>query len=207
MLSKIPHIVFVVVSCAIVSACKERKPSLNQGALISYYENPANGFVVEIESGKLVYKFQSKLPEYVASQEALTSGSIGPNEIRDRIRQLDSSIWFNLKIQTKASNINPLKLDIDSYTAYQARLNYFLYEAEKNFRIDYKGITIAPIAYYFENSYGAMPYETLIVGFKLSDNFYNSDIVLKYNDEVFNTGQLKIEINKEKLINKPTLTF
>lgn len=207
MLSKFRHIVFFVLSFAIIGGCKDRKPSLDQGALISYYENPDNGFVFEIESGKLVYKFQSKLPEYIASKEALTGGGFSPDKINERIRQLDSSIWFNLKIQTKVSNINPLKLDIDSYTAYQARLNYFLYEAEKNFKLEYKGVSLEPLAYYFENSYGAMPYETLIVGFRLSDNLYNSDIVLNYNDDVFNTGQLKVEIGKEKLINKPTLTF
>jgi hypothetical protein len=174
--------------------------------LIDYYENPDHGFVFEIQTGSLIYKFQAKLPEYVAAKEFVTESNIG-NKLKERCKQLDSSVWFNIKIQTLGSTTNPLKFGITSYSEYQERLNYFLMTAKDNFELEYKNKGSVPIAYFFENSYGAMPYETMIVGFKLADNLYDDDVLLKYKDEIFHSGLLKIAITKRDLINKPILNL
>ncbi len=196
-------IIFAIALCA---SCTGKQQKLGAADYISYMENADNGFLKKVTTSDIIYHIQAKTPEYVSLKESNPESSSPESKtIQNRVKQLDSSIWFSIKVMNAKANVNPLKYNARSLQEYNERLNYFLYQAGGNFSLKYDQKEATQIAYYFENSYGVTPYETIVLGFKLSDNLYNKDIELEYMDALFNSGIIKMSVTASDLKNKPIL--
>lgn len=194
----------MIVLFTCLSACTRKQLQLSPVDYIAFFEKPDNGFAKKISTTDITYLIQTKTPEYIALKEN-NSQHIDNEVVKARIRSLDSSVWFAIKIMSAKGDVNPLKNNTTSLDEYNMKLNYFLSDAQNFFTLEYGNKQQAQIAYYFENSYGVTPYETIVIGFKLSDNLYNKEINLRYDDHLLNTGIIKMSISGDDLSNKPQL--
>src|SRR5215217_7354720 len=134
-------------------ACNS-KEFLNAEEYVRFMENDGNGLRKQVKTGTYTYTFQYKSPEYIVLKEQRGSQ---PTVADKRLHQLDSTVWFNVMINT-GNKINPLKADAASLSEYNKRVDYFLSGAVRNFKLTYGDLgEMKCIGYLFENNYGLTP--------------------------------------------------
>lgn len=196
----VTSIFFLTIS--FISCSRDLK--LEGAEYMKYVEDKSNGLKKEVEVNDLKYTFLYRPAEYVAYKE-MTNGTDDTSFFRKRVKELKKTVWFNIYIKTEG-NENPLKHNVSGLDEYNRRINYFLTEAGKNISLNYgdKG-DMKSVAYHFENNYGLTPMDVIVVGFEIPDDKPIEDIILEYDDKLFNGGPIKIKIDKTNLIDIPKL--
>lgn len=187
----------------ITTSCE--KHQLDSNEWIKYVENEDNGLKSKIATGEYLYTFQYKPLEYIVLKELNHINN--KVKFNKRLSELKKSIWFNVSISSKGSEINPLKENSNSTDDYNKTLSYFNNSAMKNFTLTYGNQEMNQIGYYFENTYGLTPNDVMIIGFNIPDSIPKQDIQLSYDDKIYQNGLLKIKITKKEFKQIPTLKF
>jgi len=178
-----------------VSACSWHRGGPE--SLIQYVENPVHGLQKAVAVGPCVFTFQYKPAAYIISMEHHLDGT----SEKDRLRALDSMVWFNVAVRVSGYNGSPLKYDAQSMAVYQARLNYYLNDARRDFYLTCGPDSLAASSYWFEDNQGLTPMATMVVGFRLRHAAtVQHDLTVAYYDRVFRSGIIKTMI-KVKDIN------
>lgn len=186
-------------------ACEQQK-SVNAKQLVKYVEDRANGFRKDVEVEQLVYTFQFKPVEFIVSKEM--HGDISDSvAFNNRRKKMEGTIWFNIGLKGKGTNVNPLKMDVSGLEEYNERLSYFLVEAQRNFKLLYGNEEMQQVDYYFENNYGLTPMDVMIIGYKIPGKVPQKEIQLAYTDGLFNNGIVKATIAAEDLRKYQNLTL
>lgn len=174
---------------------------------LKYLNDNSNGLKKEVRLKDLTYTFLYKPIEYIAYKE-MQNGMHDSASCRNRISDLSKTIWFNVYIKSTTGTDNPLKRNVDGLDEYNYRLQYFLTKAAQNFTLYYgdKG-SMNNVSYHFENNYGLTPMDVIVIGFEIPDDKPVEDIVLEYEDVLFNNGPLKVKITKNTLNQIPELVF
>lgn len=169
---------------------------------VKYAENKENGLRKTITVGTVNYTVQYKAPAYIARKEHLDRMAEMARE-----KQLQGMAWFNISFRIPDYNQSPLRYNITGLEEYTGRQNYYLNEAPKDMYLLYGSDTLYVNSYWFENSQNLLPYETMIVGFKLPGNDLKPERDLKFSfyDRVFQNGIIKAVIKKEDLEAIPDL--
>lgn len=171
----------------------DRKAPTSCKDFIKYIEEQ-KGFNRKIQVGGWEYNIQYKPAKYmVCKANDMTNTPFA-------INQYKNTVWFNVKLRRENSNENPLKYGVSNMNEYNSRLNYFLYDAGKNFSMQYGSETNVPmIGYQFENNFGLTPMDVMVIGFAIPDTIAKEDIILTYDDVIFNNGIIKVKISAEDL--------
>lgn len=107
----------------------------------------------------------------------------------------DSSlIQFNLTIKSQTAEKNVLKLETDQ-KGYFERVNYFLQNAENDFKLIVGNREYPCVMCHFEPNYGLAPQNTLLLTFATDKTRYDEDLTLIFNDQVFGNGIVEIKLN------------
>lgn len=183
------------------NSCQRARLELTPEEYIKYLDNPENGFIKKVTLDDIVYEFHCKTPEYLAVQQNLNSANA--SFINPRIKQLQSTIWFYVYIKSKSGKVNPLKEKVSGLDEYNQRLSYFLDQAKSSFNLSSGGKPMKQVAYHFENNYGLSPFDTMILGYAIEGDY--QEIILEYEDRLFNAGLMKITIEENDLNELPTL--
>jgi len=151
------------------------------------------------------FDVQYKPHEYIVLLE--NSGKVTRDAMTKRLVELKGTAWFNIAIKRVDNQKTPLRYGISSLEEYNARLNYFLTEAQGDIWLVYGRDTIRPQSYLFENNYNLTPQETMVVGFALpgGDDHPKKQMQLSYNDRVFKTGIIKANFSETSLKHIPIL--
>lgn len=185
-------------------ACN-RNTALGPREFLEYMKTSSHGFAKTVSTEDLVYEFQIKTAEYVAAEELL-NGAISKEQCANRISDLNQKIIITVKIKDASNAINPLKKDVKGLKEYNQRINYFLNEAKHFFVLKIGDQEQKMITYLFENNYGTTPFDTVIMGFEIPKNC-NDNLELTYDDALFKTGAIHIEISCSDLNNIPKLVI
>lgn len=198
---RVSRILIAIVAVIGVTACNSRE-LLTAEEYVRFMERDGNGFRKQVKTGTYNYTFQYKSPEYIMLKEQRGNQTTVADK---RLHQLDSTVWFNVMIHT-GSKINPLKADAGSLGEYNKRMNYFLSDAVRNFKLTYgdQG-EMKCIGYLFENNYGLTPMDVMIIGYRIPDKRAAREMQLTYDDELFDYGPVKVTISAEKLTSIPKL--
>lgn len=196
---------YIFLLVVIFSSCNQKK-ILKPEKWLQEIENESNSYRKTIVTGDLIYTFQYKPHEYIAMKE-VSSLDILKLTLAERKRKLAKTVWFNIYIKSKHDNINPLKRNASGNGEYEQRLNYFLVNAEKNFSLKYNGVEMQMASYFFENNYGLTPSDAMIIGFYIPDEIPSKELILEYEDKLYDNGILKIKLTTDDLLNIPTLNF
>jgi hypothetical protein len=115
-----------------------------------------------------------------------------PTNSANRLRQIDSAIWFNVSIGIAGSSVNPLKSQSTDLAEYNQKIFSLTTIANNLFSLtDDNGTNYPVIGCQFENNYGLTPKDEIVVFFKKVYPVKPSDLILEFNDEVFNNGLIK----------------
>ncbi len=169
---------------------------------VAYAENDRNGLKKTITVGDVNYTILYKTPAYIARKEHLDKTAEAARE-----KQLQGMAWFNIAFSISGYNQSPLRYQVSGQEEYAARQNYYLNEAPNDIYLLYGSDTLYVSSYWFENSQNLLPFETIIVGFKLPGNVQQpeQDLKLSFYDRVFKNGIIKAVIKKEDLEDTPGL--
>jgi len=199
---KVSKAVLLFALLGIITSCTSNEV-LTGDAYIAFMEKEGNGFRKKVTTGDYAYTFQYKSTDYILLKEQ--KAGLPAAQLQKRATQLDSTVWFNVMINT-GNSINPLKANATDLNEYNKRVEYFLSSAAKNFTLSYGGQEeMRCIGYFFENNYGLTPMDIMIVGFHIPDKKPVQDVQLEYNDELFNYGPVRIAIAAEKFTSIPQI--
>lgn len=188
-----------------LTGCKKEQ-QLSAPDYMSYIENKSNGLKNTVTLKDYEYTFLYKPAEYIAYKELTNANIIDSTTFKKRVRELHKTVWFNIYIKTTEGKDNPLKSGVSGLDEYNARVSYFLSDAANNLTLYYgqKG-SMNNVAYHFENNYGLTPMDVIVVGFEIPDDFASEDIVLEYDDRLFNSGPIKVKVSKKELLDIPQI--
>ncbi len=181
-----------------------RPDELSPTEYARFIEDKSNNLRKEVKVQGLKYIVQYKPIEFVALKEM--NSLLDTSIYKNRISELSGTVWFNIYIQSEESNNNPLKDNVSGLNEYNNRLEYFLKRAASNFNLYYgEQGSMNTVAYHFENNYGLTPMDVIVVGFKIPDSRPNDDIILEYNDMLFDNGPIKVKFTKKQLSEIPEI--
>lgn len=177
----------IVMSLLVLTSCTSI-PKDGQ-ALVAYVDNQSNGCLKEFSISGWDYSMLYKPAAYILEKEHIK----GQTDYEARWRQLESTVWFNIKISRSDKSISPLKYQVTSVEQYEQRYQYMMSQAAADITMQYGSSTLHPISYAFETNYNLTPEETLVVGFALPEGitYPEQDFQLIYRDKIFNNGIVK----------------
>lgn len=167
---------------------------------VKYSEAEDNGLRKKVIVDKTVYTIQYKSPNYIIKKEHLD-----PARQADRIKQLEGMIWLNISLSIDGFNQSPLRYQVSGLEEYTARQDYYLNKAPKDMYMLYGKDTLYVNSYWFENNQNLLPYETIVVGFRLPANISKpeQDLSFSFYDRVFHNGIIKSVFRKEDIQSVP----
>jgi len=169
----------------------------------NWVEDPFNGMFKTKKIGNLRYDVFYKTADYLAIKE-IGEDSLTAQEINKRKTQYNDMEYFTFKIQSLTDQQELLRVGIKSEDEYYARLEYFSYKMQNDFKL-IRGIdTLDCALYHYERVYGLANHASVVLGFpkptKAKGNIY-----LIYNDKVFNNGNVILSFKEEILNNIPKI--
>ena len=184
----------------------QKPESLKGKEYLAYIEDKDNGLKKKVRAGDLNFTFQYKPAEYVFLKEY---GGEAKNEklLFERQRGLSNTVWFNVSISGLKTKTDPLRTGVADLNEYNARNDYFLMNAMKDFKLIYGNVEMVTAGYHFENNYGLTPMDVMIIGFAIPDSVPVHEMTLVYNEQVFNNGLIKANFSEDDLLSIPKLDY
>lgn len=192
--SNILCIIFIMI--ALVSC----RPVVPVEEINAFVGNPENGFLITKTVGNIEYQIRHKPSELVAVQSG---------ELRDDLSNLESVLeaykdqWhFDLRIGS-VNGRPPLENQVYTQGEYSPELKTLMSGIQRQLSILTPADTLNCLLHHFERSYGVAPYHTISLVFAKPKE--TKDVVLKYNDQLFGTGPVNINITSIVHQNSPKL--
>jgi len=195
-MNKVASVILSVLVLICLSCTEKREMTLAQYR--NYIEAKGGGFCKTVTAGPLIYTVQYRPPLYIAAAEHKWQFN-DSTEMKTRTMALGGIVWFNVRIGTVSGATNPLKSDVSGVAEYNDRLNYWLTQAANHFTLYYGDLELKPQGYVFENSYGLISEDVVVIGFRLPDTTPVRPLRLEYEDQLYNTGIIKAEISMDVL--------
>lgn len=195
-------------SCNILNKDLIRNSSsqtLSQREYVTWMQEPGNGFCNIKEMDDLCYTLQYRSYDYIICIE--NKGTPVPDSSKkQRYDDLKGMKYFELIIKLTNGSGELLKHKLSSNSNYTARVQYFAFDMQKDIQIKYGDGEPQPcVLYHFERTYDIVPYAKFILGFEKVEGNDSQDIVVEYNDHVFDKGLMKFRFNIENFNKIPKL--
>ena len=128
------------------TACKQEEFTIDE--LVKFSEDDKNGMRKSITLAGVDYVTQYRPAALIINAEG------GPDSIEaKRLQLLNEMYWFNIDISIDGFNQSPMRYMLTSLEEYNARLDYFLNNAQRDIWILNNNDTIYPTSYWFENNH------------------------------------------------------
>jgi len=192
-------VISIIACISLLSSCERKE--LRKDEYLLFMSDERNGYIKHHKIGTHEYLVQLATPEFVACKE-FDNNDGSAKKLQERIKELDSSISFIIKIKTISVEgdraVRPQTLaEADQAVAYygqQAMRDIYLLTGKQK---------LSPVAYEYENNYGLSPYNTIVVVFRTQTRF--EDLTLTINDQYRNVYALSSEFTSELITNAPKL--
>lgn len=192
----------VLASIALVgSGCSEGP--LDPQRYSAWLSDPENGLVQHRTFKDVELSLQYRSPEQLALNE--TRGDARRSDFDTLVAQRRNAHYFNLKLRALHASdlLNAGATDPD---AYFQRQYYFGSLVQDDLSLIIGSDTLPCALAHFERTYGAAPYNNLVVSFvDGAEDHANEDLRFVYEDRAFGLGRVQFIINKEDLSRIPAL--
>jgi len=175
--------------------------SLEPKEYMGWIENIENGLKKTEKIGDYEFSLQYKPIEYVALVES-RDVNIEEETLKSKVAELKDFQYYNLKIMALGA-AELLSANIVEEDEYYGRLNYFVTYAQEDIQLIEANDTLPCSLYLFERNYGLANHNNIVLGFK--SNNKDADKTVIFNDQVLGTGPVRFKINKEDLLEIPSL--
>ena len=186
---------------------KKEQLTLNAADYISWCENKENGLIAERQLGNFSFSTFYKTIPYQALKESMSIDSLTEKEFNKTVKEYGDMQYFSFRITDIKGNQELLKANLKSESEYYARIEYLSFKMQDNFKLIEGKDTLKCSMYHFERVYGLAPYATFVLGFPRSKDSDVSSKSLVYEDNLFNSGFIYLNIDKEVLTHLPKLKF
>lgn len=211
---KIKSLIFLFFVLLIFQSCNKlnkgfvnnsSSQTLSQREYVSWMQEPKNGFCIAKEMDDLSYNLQFRTYDYIICIE--NKGTpVADSLKRQRYEELKGMDYFEFTIKLINGGGELLKYKLTSNSDYSSRVQYFAFDMQKDFQVKYGDSDPLPcVLYHFERTYDIAPYAKFIIGFERPKGNDFQDIVVEYNDRVFDKGLMKFIFNKESFNKIPKL--
>ncbi|MDI9320440.1 MAG: hypothetical protein QM530_08220 [Phycisphaerales bacterium] len=183
-------------------ACNQSK-TLVPERYVQFLENAENKFVSKQVFGFKEYSIQLANPEYMVCKEVENIDSV--SLLTKRIKELKGHIFFLIKIGTTeksrkeqgGNRVSEQQLNVNDMVAYYDQ------QAIVDIKLLFGTKELSPVTYVFENNYDLSPYNTIVVGFEIGEQYEN--MKLNFNDRYTNTPAIRASFSKEQMTTLPKL--
>jgi hypothetical protein len=160
-------------------------------------QNPKNGFCKIKEMEDLTFICQYKSYDYIVCLEN-KGNTVSVSAKKERLEELKGANYFEFTIKLINNNGELLKHNLSSASDYGKRVQYLAFDMQQDIQIRYGDEALQPcVLFHFERTYDIAPYAKFILGFKNPEKNKIQDIVVEYNDRVFNKGLIKFTFSKD----------
>lgn len=201
MRSKRTYAAVVFCSALLGTGCSEQ--ALAPERYAAWLADPENGLVQERTFSEIALSLQYRSPELLALNEV--RGDVRRSDFPALVAERQGAHYFNLKLQALRTSdlLNAGATDPDSYFQRQY---YFGSLVQDDLSLIIGSDTLPCSLAHFERTYGAAPYNNLVVSFvDEAKDRHTEDLRLVYEDRAFGLGRVEFIINKEDLSRIPAL--
>lgn len=154
------------------------------------------------------YNYELKyLPvDYLITNEVKTD--VLEKDLHDSLaNEYNGMEYFELKLSVDHFNDEPAKYNVGDMSVYQQRIMYLSFAMQDDIYLEFPNGNKAKCKlYHNERIYGVGPYSKFLFGFSKEDIDPNTDeFKVVINDQLFNTGLIKFNWNREVLTNVPKM--
>ena len=183
------------------SSCSHRP--LTYTEFVDWLRDPEHGLSISKETEQIGLRLQ-----YVPNEElVMRDCKADPNsmEFLNQLNKHKDSYTFHLQLKALRSN-DLLSAATSDPEVYYQRQYYFNALVQDDLSLVIGTDTLPCALAHFERTYGAVPYNTLVISF-VDDRELNaiSDLKFVYYDRAFGLGPLEFLIAKENILNIPEL--
>ena len=187
---------FIFLVAALVSC----RPVVPAEELNVFVGNPENGFLASKTIGNIEYQVRHKPSELVAVQSGELNNDL--SNLESVLETYDDQWHFDLRIGS-VNGRPPLENQVYTQGEYSPELKALMSGIQNQLFIITPSDTLNCLLHHFERSYGVAPYHTISLVFAKPSE--TKDVVLKYNDQLFGTGPVNINITSIVHQNSPRL--
>lgn len=195
---------YVILLLITLSSCGHRTYTPQE--YMRYVTDVKSGCVVEKTVGGLTFKMNYLPPYYWLFDNALRNKqSINRELVREQLPDFEKTFCFRLEI--KCEETDPLKYKVLGEEDYRNRISYFSFGISQDFVLLIGEKEISCTHVQFENYNGAAPFLRLMLFFhtedsgvlKQSPNQYTHDLIIRYEDRVWQNGRIKFLFDQTQL--------
>lgn len=176
--------------------------SLAPKAYMQYIEQDKD-LMRKVVAGSNEYTICLATPEYMACKEADKNDPA--NKITARIKELSGYLYFMIKLGTTADSrkANPQAAADNRAAHADEMVAYYDQQAAMDISLQCGGRTLRPVTYLFENNYGLVANNTIVVAFELGPVI--DDLSLTFNDRYTKVPLIKAAFSKNSIQELPRL--
>jgi hypothetical protein len=182
-----------------------RTQTLSQREYVSWMQNPANGFCKINEMDDLIFMLQYRSYDYIICKENKGTPLFLASK-KERYDDLKGMEFFELTVKLTIGSGELLKYKLSSSTQYSSRVQYFAFDMQKDIQIKFGSGEKQPcVLFLFERTYDIAPYAKFLIGFEKKEENSMQDIIVEYNDRIFDKGLIKFIFIKDDFNKLPKL--
>ncbi len=142
--------------------------------------------------------------EYMLLKEIAAGKNVSKEVFNQKLKEQSKLIYINLQVKDLDSHSEAIRSGVRSMEDLSQKINHMSFNAQKDFELIQCDSLKKCVLYHFERSYDLASHNKIVMAFE-NNGHCESDIKLKYDDQVFDTGIINLVITKEQLAEVPAL--
>lgn len=181
-------------------------------AYISYLVDPKNGLIKEKNVGGICYTIRYMPSHLLAFNQAGAVGMLSSVSRDSLVRQYEQSLTFVIHVgPAQGEDFDVMRLGVRSYAEFAERMERFAFKAQDWVSIETPAGTTSPVIARMENVNAFERGRNFVVVFAsekgTTNDLRRQDLVLCYDDQLFNTGVNKFTFKASDMEAVPVLRF
>lgn len=148
------------------------------------------------------------LPHYYQAMREFPGADAADSNVQAFVKQHAGIAWFKLKISQQGQVVNQdLVKSLSGVRGnYAGILEYFAFNMQSDLSLIAGSDTIPCALWHYERGFDAKPDAVFMMSFEMPQNpeKLGKDLVLHYNDRLFQTGMINLRIPQQTLLTLPT---
>lgn len=165
-----------------------------------YVENPVNGLKVSKTMEGINFSAQYKPLDYVIVKQAKQL-RLPQSKYDSLYNKYEGMTYYVMSLSLDKAGQQILKYKLGGTDTYSNRVKYFSFHVEKDISVIQGEEVLKPAMCHFERDYGVSSELKLLLAFSGVDE--TKDATLRYEDNIFGLGRIKLKIKEENIANIP----
>lgn len=177
---------------------------------LGWIKDEDNGLKVEKKINEVIFSVQYKPDEFEAVLNLHKSNPL-KKEILTKVKEIEGLQYFTFSIAVPENKGDILKYNLHDEQEYYARVEYYSFNVQNDMVLIDGNDTLPCVMCHFERTYSVAPVIKFVLAFPESEKgrsrgqYYAKTI--SFDDKVFSTGKVNLEITQQAISAIPQLKF